>query len=402
MTLMHGTWLNRERLTAYPLLVLGLTIAATAYVLWSNGGGLPNGAPFGSDFVSYWVAAREALAGNPLVPYDRALFEPAQQALFPDAGFFAFYYPPHYLAYMLPLGALPFYAALALWLALSLAAALWVMTRITGEWRLTVLIAIAFPAAFLNIAHGQNAFLSAALFGGALWLLPARPVLAGVLLGLLTFKPQLGLLIPLALLAAGQWRAIVAAAATLLVAILASALLFGSAVWLAFLQQSADATQTLTLGLVGWEKMISPYAALRIWSLEAHSALAVHGAIAMGVAATLIWAWLPANGVSYETRATILLTGALIATPFGLNYDLFLLAPAFAFLVRRGLVDGFLPGEKMAVVAVFVAVFALMPFMAAGIPIAPFFLLGLFALFTRRALVEARGRHSFVAPSPAE
>lgn len=396
-----GQWLSHQRLSVYPLLMIVLTVASTAFMLWHHGGRLPSGAPFGSDFVSYWVAARQALAGNPLVPYERALFEPAQTALFPDAGYFAFFYPPHYLAAMTPFGALPYYPALAVWMAASLAAAVLVTTRITGEWRITALLVLACPATYLTIAHGQNAFLSAALFGGALWLLPRRPVLAGVLFGLLTFKPQLGLMVPLALLAAGQWRAIVAAGATFAVLVVATAGLFGGEVWLAFLGQGTDATTTLTHGIVGWEKMISVYAALRLVGLEDATAMALHLLLAASVAVATIWAWRSDHGIACETRAALLMTAALIATPFGLSYDLFVLAPALAFLARRGLTDGFLPWEKTAMAAVYLAPFALMVLMAAKLPAAPLVLLALFGLLMRRAMVEHRSARS-AFPCPAE
>lgn len=395
--LSQGTWISRDRMMVYPAMMLALTVAATVFVLWSNGGLLPNGAPFGSDFVSYWVAAREALAGNPLVPYDRTLFDPAQRAAFPEAGYFAFFYPPHYLVYMLPFGTLPYYGALVVWMTVSFGACLWVLTRIAGGSAQTLVLALAFPAAFLTIAHGQNAFLSAALFGGGLCLLPKRPVLAGILFGLLTYKPQLGLLIPLALLAAGQWRAIVSAGATLAVLAAGSALLLGPEVWTAFLSQSDQAMEALTLGLVGWQKMISAYATLRLSGMPDAAAMAVHGALAVAVAACVIWAWLPQSGVAHETRAALLLTGALIATPFGLNYDLYLLAPAMAFLAARGLATGFLSYEKTVMALAFAAPFLLLAAMSAKLPVAPFLALAVFALALRRAWCE-RG---LVSPTAA-
>ena len=112
---------------------------------------------------------------------------PLGDALFHDGNFYAFYYPPHYLAYMLPFGALPYYAALGAWMLMSFGAALLAVTHIAGRRIDVILLTIAFPATFLTLAHGQNAFLSAALFGGALAVLPKRPVLAGVFFGLLTF-----------------------------------------------------------------------------------------------------------------------------------------------------------------------------------------------------------------------
>lgn len=400
--LSQGTWISRDRMIVYPAMMLVLTLAATVFVVWSNGGVMPNGAPFGTDFVSYWVAAREAIAGNPLVPYDRTLFEPAQRALFPEAGYFAFFYPPHYLVYMLPFGALPFYAALGAWMAVSFGFCLWVLTRIAGSSLQVAVLALAFPAAFLTIAHGQNAFLSAALFGGGLYLLPRRPVLAGILFGLLTYKPQLGLLIPLALLAAGQWRAIWSAGATLAVLVAGSAMVLGPEVWAAFLTQSDQAMEALTLGLVGWQKMVSAYAGLRLSGVSDGAAMAVHGALAVAVAASVVWAWLPRNGVAGETKAALLLTGALIATPFGLNYDLYLLAPAMAFLAARGIAAGFLPFEKTAMALAFAAPFLLLWAMSAKLPVAPLLAPAVFVLVLRRAWRERGAGSPAGAMQPAE
>lgn len=399
--LSRGSWITGDRIAAYPAIMLALTVAATGFVLWSNDGLLPNGSPFGSDFVSYWTAGREALAGNPLVPYDRALFEPAQAALFPSSGYFAFYYPPHYLAYMASFGLLPYHAALIAWTGTTFIFALWALWRIAGGgWR-TALLALAFPAAFLTVAHGQNAFLSAALFGAALWLLPHRPVLAGIAFGLLTFKPQLGLLVPLALLAAGQWRAIGAAGLTLAALVAASAGLFGIAAWQAFLAQGETAMRTLTFGWVGWQKMVSIYAALRLAGLGDGAAMAVHAAVALAVAVITVRAWLPASRLAHGTRSALVLTGALIATPFGLSYDLFILAPALAFMARRGLDDGFLAWEKTAMAAVFLAPCALLAMMASEVPFAPLIPLALFALIVRRARAErGAARVAMAGPVP--
>src|SRR5438105_147271 len=80
---------------------------------------------------------------------------------------------------------------------------------------------------FSNVGHGQNGFLTATLLGGGLIFLERRPILAGVLLGLLAYKPQFGLLIPLVLLATGRWTAIAAATVTVLSACSATLIVFG-------------------------------------------------------------------------------------------------------------------------------------------------------------------------------
>ena len=76
-----------------------------------------------------------------------------------------------------------------------------------------LLLALAFPAVFVNIGHGHNGFLTAALIGAGLLMLDRRPILAGILFGLMAYKPQFGVLIPLVLAATGRWRAFLAARA---------------------------------------------------------------------------------------------------------------------------------------------------------------------------------------------
>ena len=138
----------------------------------------------------------------------------------------------------------------------------------------TLLIAAAFPAVFVNIGHGQNGFLTAALLGGALHLLDRRPWLAGVLIGLLAYKPQFGVLIPIALLAGGRWSTIGAAVATVAALLAFSFVTLGGGVWHAF-ADSMTFTQTVVLeqGGTGWEKIQSVFSAVRMWGAGVHTRL---------------------------------------------------------------------------------------------------------------------------------
>ena len=155
--------------------------------------------------------ARRALA------YDFDAHHAVQKAVSgrADIPYFGWHYPPMFLLLAAALATLPYLAALALYQAVTLLPYLAVVTRIAGRpeaW----LPALAFPAVFVNVTHGHNGFITAALLGGALLVLDRRPLLAGVLLGCLAYKPQFGLLIPLVLVATGRWRTIAAAAATVL------------------------------------------------------------------------------------------------------------------------------------------------------------------------------------------
>ena len=94
---------------------------------------------------------------------------------------------------------------------------------------------LGYPAVMINAGFGQNGFLSTALFGGAAVWLDRRPALAGICLGSLAYKPQLGIIVPLALIVARRWRCFAFAAATVLVLAAAATLAFGTDVWPAFM-----------------------------------------------------------------------------------------------------------------------------------------------------------------------
>jgi len=147
---------------------------------------------------------------------------------------FAWHYPPTFLLAVLPLGLLAYPAALGVFTLAG--AGLWaaLVRRVAADRRAWI-VAAAAPAGLINLLDGQNGFLTAALAGFALLLLARRPVLAGVLIGLLAIKPHLAVLFPLALLADRQWRAIAAAAITAALFAATSIAVFGWGTLFAFL-----------------------------------------------------------------------------------------------------------------------------------------------------------------------
>ena len=178
------------------------------------------------------------------------------------------------------------------------------------------------------------------MLGGGLVLLEQRPIIAGVLLGLLAYKPQFGVLIPLVLIVTGRWSTIVAAFATVLATAGAALALFGVKAWTAF-AASSSFTRTVVLeqGGPGWEKIQSLFSAVRMWGGDIELAYAAQTALALAVAGSLVWLW--RSRAAFELKATALACGCLLATPYVLDYDLVVLAIAIAFLVRHGLAGGF-------------------------------------------------------------
>jgi hypothetical protein len=303
-----------------------------------------------------------------------------------EVPFFGWHYPPFFFAVAIVVAALPYAWGLAIWLVASLLAYLAAIRAILARPE-TALIAAAFPAVFVNIGHGQNGFLTAALVGGALHLLDRRPWIAGVLIGLLAYKPQFGVLIPVALAAGGRWNSIGAAAATVAVLIAVSFAALGGGVWQAF-ADSMNFTQTVVLeqGGTGWEKIQSAFSAVRTWGADVRTAYAVQIALGLALAASLAWLW--HSDAAFELKASALATASLLATPYVLDYDLVVLAVAIAFFARDGFARGFRDYAISALAATWIV-----PLLSrsiagvTGVPLGLLVMLVLYALILRRAVL---------------
>ena len=243
-----GEWLTAARLRGYSLILLGIAVPVLAgWIAVSDRLIDRNGQPIGTDFSNVYAAGSLTWQGRSADAYVPALQHAAEKAVFDgrEVPFYGWHYPPFFFAVAVLVAAAPYGWGLAAWLAASFAAYLAAIRAILPR-RETVLVAAAFPAVFVNVGHGQNGFLTAALLGGALHWLDRRPWLAGVLIGLLAYKPQFGVLIPIALLAGGRWRSIGAAATTVAALATISFALLGSGVWQAF-ADSMNFTQTVVV-----------------------------------------------------------------------------------------------------------------------------------------------------------
>jgi len=382
--LSRADWLTAGRARAWGWLLLGVTaVIAIGWVAASRGGLDPTGKPLGTDFTSFWAASKLALAGAPAAAYDVSAHHAQQTALFGrDTGYAAFFYPPIFLLICLPLALLPYLVSLAAWLVAT-GALYWRMARAWLGESLGAMPILAFPAVLTNIGHGQNGFLSAALFGGgALWL-GRRPILAGLCLGALAYKPHLGIMIPIALAIAGRWKTFAAAGAAVVALAAASYGLFGLETWRGFLADSAVARSALEQGLVGDAKMQSAFAAARLWGGGVGLAYGVQAAVAALAAGALLWLRRRAPNSGAEGPAMIV--AALLASPFLLDYDLVILAAPLAWMLREGDAKGFLSWEKTLLLAAFVLP-AVSRTLAteARLPLAPFVMAALLVAILRR------------------
>jgi alpha-1,2-mannosyltransferase len=398
-----GAWLTRERLFVYAGMLLAASlISAVVWVALADGLVDRIGQPIGTDFSNVWAAGKLVLGGEPAAPYDLARHYAAEKEAFGgrDVPFYGWHYPPLFLVVAAGLALLPYAWALLVWSALTLAAYLVVMRAILPRPE-TLLLALAFPAVFVNLGHGQNGFLSAALIGGSLLLLDRRPIVAGVLVAALAYKPQLGLLYPFVLLLTGRWTVIVAAAVTLVASCAMTLWLFGPEVWTAFLDSTGfTRTVVLELGGPGWHKMQSAFAAVRMWGGTIPMAYAVQGAVVLAVSGSLIWLW--RSAASSDLKAAAFACACLLTAPYVLDYDFVVLGVSIVFFVRHGLEHGFHRYEISMLAFAWISPLVARSIAGTiGLPVGLLAVMALYCLVVRRAFEDVAVTAPRASVSPA-
>ena len=327
------------------LVFLGGAFFQGFFVADKTGHGIAN------DFVNVWAAGRLVLDGHAAQAYDWSIHRQVQEAAVGHAfdGAYRWHYPPPFLFAAALAALLPFIPAGLAWLSVTGALYAAAIRGIVGD-RVGWLFALGFPGALWNVTAGQNGFLTTALIGGALGLMERQPVLAGCCLGLLTYKPQFGVLFPLVLVATGRWRVVFSAALTAIALAALSWLAFGSAPWLVMMQSLSTANQlVLTDGGMGWGKLQSAFGLVRELGGGETLAWLVQGGLAVAIAAALVWLW--RSDAPYELKAAALAVGTVLVTPYVFAYDLVVLAVPVAFLLRIGLAHGFKRLEAYALAA---------------------------------------------------
>jgi len=359
------------------------------FIIDDKGLGIP------TDFVNVWSAGRLVREGHPALAYDWDVQKIVQLAILGQGyeGNFAWHYPPPFLFIAAALASFPYVGAFMAWPLVTFVPYAAVMRALVGRpfgW----LLAGAFPALLVNASIGQNGFLTAALIGGTLYFLPSRPVLAGAVLGLLSYKPQYGLLFPLVLLATAQWRAFFSAAVVTLMLAAVSWLAFGTETWQAFFHWLPMFSQAfLSEGRAYWGKMQSLYATLRLLHVSEQLAWPAQWALDAVVAVGVVRIW--RSGAAYWIKAAALATATLLVTPYLFLYDVMVLAIPVALLVRAGLSEGFRQHELTALGTAFLLLAA---YAAVGLPTGFVATLIVAALVVRRYRIGAPAE---VAPLPS-
>jgi hypothetical protein len=389
-----GTWLTRDRAIRVAVISGLVSLAILAYLLGSSNGTLDwSGRPLGTDFSQVWTAGRMALEGRAAEVWDWSAHRTVQEAFHgPGLGeWYGWHYPPPFLLVAAALATLPYLLALLVWQAATLLPFALMIRRFTGRSEAWLFV-LAAPATLICVLHGHNGFLTALLLGGGLMLLEKRPVAAGLLLGCLVYKPQFALILPLFLLFLWNWRAIAGAAVSSLALIAITLAIWGWPVWQAFLD-SLPLTQAIVIeqGRTGWEKIMSPFAAVRSWGGTVDLAYAVQAIFTLAAIGATLWL---ARKARPDVRNAAVTAAVLISTPYVLDYDFVVLLAGLAFLWRDAERHGWLAWEKSSLALVWIA-----PLVARNIAAATFVPLGLMVamlvlgLAVRRGLTASPSRH---------
>jgi arabinofuranan 3-O-arabinosyltransferase len=383
------------RLQAYGY-ALAAAYAAMFVSMYNAGGWLVNntGAPRLNDFTYNWIGGVQALHGNTAVLYDPTALVNIQAAVvgldYPKETFFQNWpYPPIFLLVMAPLAMLPYCTAFLGFQAMTLLGCIAVVCLIVRQPAAIALV-LASPFNISNVAQGQTGFLRASLVGAALLALERQPVLAGVFIGCLTYKPQFGILFPVALAAARQWRAIASAAITAALLASVSIAAFGTGPWEAFPRALLGHTDGVLVHLPGsapsiWPPVQTVHGLVRALHCSETLAALAQGCTTAGVAMIVWLVW--RSPVRYQLKAAILSAATLITTPFAWVHDLTVIAIPVAFLASDQIGSGLLRGEQTIVIALFGAAGATL-LIAGTLPLGSVIVIALVGAILRRVVRE--------------
>ncbi|MEM5312022.1 glycosyltransferase family 87 protein [Paraburkholderia sp. JHI869] len=325
--------------------------------------------------------------------FDTALIErialPLQNML-PTPFVTPWTYPPTFLLVMLPAALLPFAVSCFVYVSAGIAFAYHACVRILPTvrnpgWWLPV---IAFPAIWVAAAAGQNSFLTFGLMGLGLIALDRRPWLAGICFGLLAIKPQLGLVIPVALLFGRHWRALASASLTVGVFCALAGMVLGFDTFARFAQALPAFSQFVVEYSDRWPRgILTVFGAARHFGVAVPTAYGLHAVVAALAASAVAWLW--ATRATFELRASVLVLATLLVPTYVMPYDLLWLGLPILWLVRDGGRNGWLRGDGVAMVSAWLSplIFYTPGDWAAGVYV-PVIVLAMLMVVVRRHLAQ--------------
>ena len=303
---------------------MGIGALSIALIIWNWTQNFS--APQMTDYLSYWAAGKLAIAGDPAAAYDVDRHRALEFTVVEFKGLLPFPYPPPFLLLVTPFSLLPYVWGFAAWVAVTLAIYLLATRRAVD-----LSCSLSHPSVLMNGLIGQNGFLTAAIFTRGVSLLRERPFLAGIILGSLVIKPQLALLLPVAVIAARLWPAVGGALASAAALGLVSLALFGTGVFSGFIEILPLYRELMRQDKWPWNEFISVFAFVRYFGIDQSIALTVHFIVAAAAAALTWIAW----SRNWEGQLPILAAATLLIPPYLLTYDALLMIIPIGFWVRQ-------------------------------------------------------------------
>ncbi len=392
-------WLTADRIIPYSCIMLMLCAAfVTAWFVISDAFTSKSIAHPGIDFSVFWTASHLVLHGHAAAVYDPAFFSNAEVARFGAAlghQSLPWLYPPTMLLFVAPVSLVPFLPAYFIFFAGSLLCYAYAVQRLSGLRthlpvpRAAALVVLAYSAVSACVFYGQNGLLTAGIAALALHLLDRRPIVAGILIGLLAIKPQMAMVFPFALIATRAWRTFASAAltATLFTAAGIALAGIGSLNGIAHTLSTVRGTHFALPAY--WFVSPTPFAALRLAGASIAIALAAQAVIGLLAIAAAIDVWRRTQDM--RLRGAVLAIATLLTTPYLWQYELPWLGIAIFCLIAHGLDEGWLPGDQIVIVlAWLLPVFELFNRIMALPQIGPVVVLAMLFITVRRATLASR------------
>lgn len=282
--------------------------------------------PAGVDFLDFWAAGRLVLRGHPALAYNIAVHGAMENTIAPIGGRMPFPYPPPFLAIITPFALPPFDLAFILWVAVTAIFYAFASSRLAP-----------FPFAFgntpacIDFMIGQNGFLICGIFMLGLTLIEAAPFAAGGVLGLMVLKPQLALLLPVAMLAGREWRVIAGAIASSIALLAVGLILFGVKSYEGFWNILPFYVDMLRHGKQPWNELASPFALARFAGIAQTPALWIHGVVAAVATVLTARAW----WLKLDERVPILAAATMLVPPYLFTYDALLIVVPIGWFYRH-------------------------------------------------------------------
>jgi alpha-1,2-mannosyltransferase len=284
----------------------------------------------GRDFLNTWMGGRSMFDGGPAPWFDLRVYNTVLREML-GSGYPEVYwsYPPHLVLFVWPFGLLPYLPAYLAWCAIGIMLYLWACSLAIPRERL-LFLAVA-PGIVVCMFFGQNGFYTAALLIGGFLSLDRRPILAGVLFGILTIKPQLGLLLPGVLLLEQRWLTIASALVTTAALVALTGLVFGWQIWIEFWQKIIPQQLWLTETSEGllFSMVSSLFYAARLVNLPMGVAWAIQYVAAALAFAAVVWTYWKRRDPALSFA--LFITATFLFTPYILNYDMVV----FGFVVAQ-------------------------------------------------------------------